>query len=617
MTIDGAVVPTTYAAGTKTFTYAVSPSLGVGWHAVTFTARDVQGGTVAKSWRFKVQPPMSTGGECGSCHSTFPAAHPTDVCSSCHTEALMATGHGTAVPSAQACSGGGGTEQDDACHTFDHSSDPQWGIWGSGPFACTDCHGAAQPAVAQHTDLTTASAHVSSVGCSPCHSNSLITEHGKYPTAAAIKYQCDLCHGPSVPQSIKDAIVADDTRCSTCHDTADHQARHDAVFTPACSGSGCHAGTNISDLHAAGGTPCAGCHESANPNVVAAIAANDTSCTACHTTQGVDYHLQAAAKHASPTTVSCFGIGCHDASRSLPTVHAIYAGPGTVNPGYADACRLCHSNPAINTATAGARCTPTCHSGTTHAGYAAGHATTAASAACKVCHTADLAGIHGAGVDFAKCAVCHTDPANGTKTADCASCHQGIDHEPAHVTPVTPDCTGSECHAGTSLTSLHINAGTALTCYTCHDSVDPDVVSAISGHNKACTACHDAASPHGDEAAIHGATLGAGSVPMGAGDYDPDHGPEWAAWVECSWCHQSNIVTQHANRCSTCHAGTNQAGAIGTWNKTCQQGACHPAYHTSMSANHNGAYWGSSQSCDSCHSGYPDWPGEVDCLNCH
>jgi len=617
MTLDGAVVPTTYSVGTKTFTYAVAQSLTAGWHAVTFTARDAQGGTVSTSWRFKVQPPMSTGGECATCHSTFPSAHPVDVCAGCHARAYTTTGHGSSVPTAAGCTGGGTAEQSDACHRLDHTSDPQWGVWGSGPFACTDCHSATYPAVAQHTDAGTTTVHVSSVGCSPCHSNSLITEHGKYPIAATIKYQCDLCHAPNAPGTVKSAIAANDTRCSTCHSTADHQARHDAVFTPACAGGGCHVGSNISDFHAVAGTPCAGCHESSNPNVVEAIAGKNTDCAACHTTQGVDYHLQAATKHASPTTITCFGVGCHDASRSLPTVHAIYAGPGTVNPGYADACRLCHSNPAINTKTSGPRCTPTCHSGTTHAGYAAGHTTTAASAACKTCHTSDLSGIHGAMTDFARCAWCHSDPANGTKTADCASCHAGIDHEPAHVTPVTADCAGSECHAGTSLTSLHINARTALTCYSCHDSVDAKVVAAIAGHDKACTACHDAASPHGDEAVVHASTIGDAIMLMGAGPEDGDHGSDWATWVNCTWCHEQNLVTQHGSRCSLCHAGANTAGSLGTWNKTCQQGACHPAFHTTLAPNHGGAYYNSSTSCDSCHTGVPDWPGEVDCFRCH
>jgi len=36
-----------------------------------------------------------------------------------------------------------------------------------------------------------------------------------------------------------------------------------------------------------------------------------------------------------------------------------------------------------------------------------------------------------------------------------------------------------------------------------------------------------------------------------------------------------------------------------------------------MAADHNGAYYNSSQSCDSCHTGSPQWPGDVDCARCH
>lgn len=617
MTIDGVVVPTTYAAGTKTFTHSVATTISVGWHNMAFTARDSLGATVSRTWRFKVQPAMSTGGECDTCHGTYPVAHPVAGCERCHTRAYAdPIRHGGTVPSVSGCMGDGVVNPAAACHQFDHTGDAGWG---AGPFTCTDCHNAAYPNVAGHTDSSTALAHVSTTNCGPCHSESLVTEHGKYPAEATIKYQCDLCHSPSATQKVKDAIAAGNTACGTCHDSADHYARHDAPITPACSGNGCHASTNISDFHINAGTAltCESCHQSANPDVIAAIAGGDKSCTACHKTEGVDYHLQAAAKHASPTTISCFGLGCHDLSRNLAVVHTIYGGPGTVNPGLTNACGLCHGNPAVNIATSGASCTPACHSGTTHAGYSAGHTITTASAACTVCHTADLSTTHGAMANMEKCAICHSNPANGTKTADCASCHAGVDHELQHATTVSISCTGAECHSGTSLTSIHINAGTALTCDSCHKSVAPKVITAIASHDRACTSCHEAASPHGNEATIHAATLGADYVLMGAGPSDWDHGADWSTFVECSLCHSANLVTTHTNRCSVCHAGASPASSLGVWNKTCQQGACHPAIHTSMAPDHNGAYWNSSESCDSCHSGVPDWPGEVDCLRCH
>ena len=173
---------------------------------------------------------MSNGADCTACHTGYPASHPTADCAKCHDHAYAGARwtHGGAIPTAAGCSGDGGIEQDDTCHDLDHREDGIWGVWGSGPFACADCHSATYPAVAQHTAAETTAAHVSDTSCNgTCHSMNLVTEHGKYPKTATIKYQCTLCHAPEARQQVKDAVAAGNTECGACHeDGTGHEAVH-------------------------------------------------------------------------------------------------------------------------------------------------------------------------------------------------------------------------------------------------------------------------------------------------------------------------------------------------------------------------------------------------------
>lgn len=52
-----------------------------------------------------------------------------------------------------------------------------------------------------------------------------------------------------------------------------------------------------------------------------------------------------------------------------------------------------------------------------------------------------------------------------------------------------------------------------------------------------------------------------------------------AGWtgLKCAECHRGDLAKLHKNNCDTCHAGANPRGSFATWNKTCQQGACHPS----------------------------------------
>lgn len=446
LTLDGTVVfDGLVNQGAFSWTPPAELASGVS-HPVQARVTDAAGLQVSNSWSFTVQAPaaMSDRTNCGTCHAV--SAHPMGNCSGCHVSAGGDDHSGAPVAPCYDCHG---------YWAHDYSLIQYW--------SCTSCHSGAYPQITTgHTAAALETSHLSAtLGCEECHDRALVTEHSKYPSGSAFKYQC------------------------------------------------------------------ATCHASANPAVTGAIATADTRCTTCHPT-GTD-HL---SLHVSPTTSACFGAGCHDASKNLVTVHDLYAGEGSPNSAYPTSCKLCHNNPAINTDTSGKSCTPACHSGTTHSGYMAGHAITAASATCTTaaCHGNDLAGLHGAWAgDYSRCAVCHSKKDNWTKTADCASCHPGLDHGPLHDSPLEASC--QECH------ELNISLEHGEACSTCHDSSDPAVVSAIAAADVSCSACHPAA------------------------DHETVHTPSPTISTYCAECHSANVMTEHVtNRgltCDVCHGVEN------------------------------------------------------------
>ncbi len=293
MLLDGAAVPLTYSAATKTYSYAPAAPLAAGVHTVSFTAR-ASTGSASKTWSFKVSPPMSTTWDCLGCHTSYPAAHPLDVCSRCHDHTYAPVGgHGSETPSVAGCM------QYSECHKLNHNNEASSGE----NFTCTGCHSAAYPNVARHTDASLAAAHLGSTPstfCDSCHSKALVAEHAKYPSTASMKYQCTICHGAAARTQARSAVAAGGRDCSDCHATP-HAAQH-ANATMACAGTGCHNGTDLTAVHSAIG--CEGCHASARTSVVAAIAAGDKRCASCHNPVAI----HGAAHEASSTYKSEVGI---------------------------------------------------------------------------------------------------------------------------------------------------------------------------------------------------------------------------------------------------------------------------------------------------------------------
>lgn len=562
-------------AGTASFTPSAELSPGT-WFA-TATVADAAGntrqltGTAARSFSTVVPPAMSILGECADCHAAIVTAHPAPAstdCGVCHPDKVDDHMQGT--------------EDCVDCHVAGGAAMVPHGATVAVRSQCTDCHNTARPEVVQHTPASVDPEHASS--CMGCHTESLLTRHSLTPEGSSYALQCDACHASTDP-AVLAAIAAGDTSCGACH--TGHVEQHEVTVSAGCASDGCHSGTNLVPIH---GDSCAACHESARQVVIDSIAAGSRTCESCHTAIGVDYHLNAAAAHASPTTTSCFGAGCHPASRDLAAVHEIYAGPGTVNPQYANACALCHANPAVDVSTSGARCTPACHSISTHSGYAAGHTITAASAACTVCHTGWLEGVHGfTGSNWAVCDTCHLDPGTGLKTADCASCHVDVDHLSLHDAPVSEGCAGAGCHTGTNLSPIHDS-----NCDGCHKSVSPTVIAAIAAGDKSCTACHTTVGVdyHLNMTVAHTAPVS---------DYE-----------SCGGCHhgwgsspiKGPDVLRHSGGCVTCHNAT-----LDLTDKTAHCGSCHltegsgtppESFHRETDLFHT-ATTAASESCGRCH----------------
>ncbi len=432
MQVDGVTVPTAYTAGTKTFTYTPVAPLAAGAHTVKITAQDPLGGSVTRTWGFTVRTPMSTGTECVTCHSTYPAAHPLSGCAACHTRAYAdPIRHGGQVPTAAGCTGDGVINPASACHSLDHGGEMGRGF---DPFECVDCHSVTYPNVPRHTDASMTALHEStSTGCGPCHLTSLVGEHAKYPSAAEFKYQCDVCHGTAARQQVKDSIAGGLTACGSCHDAADHDATHAVTPAPPCGAAGCHVGATLTVIHSAPG--CDGCHASSVPAVAAAIAGSNRDCSACHVG---DPHP--AAVHTAGG--SCVVSGCHAAN--VATLHS--AGPNC------GACHAADKTPSLV-------CT-TCHTGALH--LTANHTSTET---CDSCHASrNLVSIHGD-----NCATCHPNPAAGIIWN--GTCSQSGCHPTSHTRFTTHQ--GEHDDNGPLCWDCHDVSTSCTACHSVYDRTPP------------------------------------------------------------------------------------------------------------------------------------------------
>ncbi len=230
--------------------------------------------------------------------------------------------------------------------------------------------------------------------------------------------------------------------------------------------------------------------------------------------------------------------------------------------------------------------------------------------ACSPCHVRNLTTEHYRyGLT---CLSCHgsVDPlvqtAIATGSTACESCHPGAaSHTAIHNVTLDASCTGSGCHAtgtDTTLTDIHINSGTTLTCDTCHKSTDTNVVAAIAGGVKACDACH------------------------GTTNHEAQHATTVVASCAGSGCHTGTSLTAiHINSdgkysCATCHGSSDPKVAAAIAGKTTDCTACHDA--TGHTAAHDTTV---NPSCTGlgCHTGtnltaiHINSDGKYSCATCH
>jgi len=194
---------------------------------------------------------------------------------------------------------------------------------------------------------------------------------------------------------------------------------------------------------------------------------------------------------------------------------------------------------------------------------------------CKPCHVSSIT------VEHARrtltCTACHNatarqqvkDAVSSGSTA-CATCH--APHAEQHAN-TSAACAGSGCHNGTDLVAVHSTIGCV-----CHDSEKATVKAAISGHDRACTACHNPMETHGD---VHNADP-AYSGAVGTPEFSHATGQvEFGSYIvlPCLSCHRTNLLANHGTdytNCAMCHANGGPRSSFTTWDKTCQTGACHP-----------------------------------------
>ncbi len=246
------------------------------------------------------------------------------------------------------------------------------------------------------------------------------------------------------------------------------------------------------------------------------------------------------------------------------------------------------------------------------------------------------------------CGNCHARPATHLSVDPCDDCHAFASkhpgtpaslHLPADVTACVP------CH-NSSLTIEHngrlTTAGTPVTCVTCHQSSDPNVMAGIASSNSACMGCHPTAD-HSDVDAVHTTVPGQTCYASGCHPATATQSLNQthlnasavlggATRTSCQVCHWNGTPTTH--ECASCHADrvdgthggstahtyTSGADAVATGDAGCANSGsgCHGTdatyanfteYHPNTGCSPGGA----------CHTSpsKATYAGNGDCQSCH
>lgn len=530
------------------------------------------------------------------------------------------------------------------CHPTPAASAKPW----NGECATVDCHtaGSTRP---MHEGIDAAHNQPALLGdceVGGCHdANGPVPLTGKSiaeihsaattTTAGVTRTSCTICHATGV-------TLTNDCLTAGCHaDRGDPHGYNAAT----------HTGTPKASSFLIGGVtypsvPCANCHEvELGIEHVKPTSSGNTGCLECHavlvsqlpqpwdrttcaqgnchtgtSTQPLHGTID-AAHNRLPANDACFAAGCHSGA-NLAAVHS--DATTTVAGVPRTSCMVCHAD-GIPTS---ADCT-SCHPEKVVSHYdAAQHTATMTSApisikgvdfgthACSECHgTGELGPIHSD-----NCATCHPQPAKSAKPWDkncaTANCHTAGSTRPMHgqidsahtISPVS--CTDVGCHSGEgNVAAVHAKEG----CPTCHaDGKTPTLTCTSAG-------CHANMDGHGDVTATHASTETTGDIEIFAPS--SSHAIERSGQVvftaDCSMCHRANnLVDIHGRDCTLCHMGSSPPrDSFTTWNKTCQQGDCHPTFHTTASGGHDYEYT-VDDSC-SCHNYDYSSANPSFCGSCH
>ena len=580
-------------------------------------------------------------GECASCHASqgvdyhrdFSATHATtsdsaDCFTPCHPKHSSATVISDVRIHRDGCS---------ACHndTFDLTGKTA---------RCVDCHGEDVGQVPIHREYSVrhVASTVASDECTACHDSDIKDTHVASPLGCSLCHatvaqggqaDCRFCHtthGPGFSNPLKVFAIGECGNVA-CHGelasvivtgTAGHytaNAESHAATTEDSSCSDCHS-MDLKMAHEAVSDACATCHNSAK--FAALNGSWDGTCTSCHTT----IHAAAVVGHTTLSSGCTGSPGCHPAT-TLPENHALYAGPGSANPQFANSCVLCHKNPAVDVENAGSGgpCDG-CHQppagqyGNYHWNQDH-HASAPSSDECVRCHGAGLPSVnrdwvvalHNAdgstsGGTWDNCATCHNNPARGgdlsnANTSNCLDCHavSGTDYhssmDASHTaTSMDSGCLAPECHVSASLPQEHARFLSRYpeyvdTCALCHLNADSGRIDWTSA-SADCSACHEV---HGDLDGIHQAPGSQMCVDCHETTDVRDLHPE------CSTCHNATVDTSGTTACANCHTKT----------------PLDPAHYPAAS------HLATETGCDSCHlldmkteHAKPS-AGAVTCVQCH
>jgi predicted CxxxxCH...CXXCH cytochrome family protein len=362
-------------------------------------------------------------------------------------------------------------------------------------------------------------------------------------------------------------------------------------------------------------TAQAGAHPSHTQNNGARVA---LACAECHApvcsptgSKNIVFGPLATSGGAAPTynasTKTCSNVYCHGSNGR--TVSWTYVDVSVVKP-LTTECAMCHGYPPAS---------------------ASGHPVVTT---CNGCHsstvkpdgTVDVTGgfhlngsLNFSGNGTGACNGCHgTSTTNGMP--DYASSSSKAN---SHAEHSTHNC--SVCHADTTTDGTTIKAESTAHMNGAFNVVPGPGASfvysfASPGGSCSNVSCHyGAGGTWGAKWPSHVAQLGSGDV-LVFSNGNTDHGAGFTSVQDCATCHEASLVAQHGSKCALCHSGSSPPAnsLIGSWKRTCSEGACHLSIHDGMQDDHFMMWQDTSTACARCHDGVGEHPGAAyPCSQCH